>query len=264
MSSQVLNHRQAHWLIFLSDFDFQLTWGLGTLNIVDAPSRCVDFSSKKGDDTLLYQNQTMLSAQHTRLLFDLHKEAVSAIAITMLSIDNSTILDCFKAALHVDDEWRLVLAQGNTNFFVESDLVFHKGHLFVPRPLHSEILHFCHDQPAAGHPGHNHTLGLVSCDYSWPSINTFIHKYVKACNTCACTKAPHHKPFSLLKPLDISSQPWRAITMDFIVKLPLSHKFDSIWVVCDWLTCIAHLIPCHETIDALELTYVRVCCFLGV
>ena len=43
--------------------------------------------------------------------------------------------------------------------------------------------------------------------------------------------------------------------MDFIVKLPLSHRYDSIWVVCDHLTCAAHFIPCKEAITAVELAW---------
>lgn len=41
--------------------------------------------------------------------------------------------------------------------------------------------------------------------------------------------------------------------MDLIVKLPLSHGFDSILVVCDRLTRAAHFLPCNETIDSPHL-----------
>ena len=38
MSSQVFNCRQAQWAMFLSNFDFHLTWGPGHNNVADAPS----------------------------------------------------------------------------------------------------------------------------------------------------------------------------------------------------------------------------------
>lgn len=41
--------------------------------------------------------------------------------------------------------------------------------------------------------------------------------------------------------------------MDFVVKLPVSQGFDSIFVVVCRLTKIAHFIPCKETMDAAEL-----------
>ena len=42
--------------------------------------------------------------------------------------------------------------------------------------------------------------------------------------------------------------------MDFIVKLPLSHCYDSIWVVCDHLIRAAHFIPICKSMDAPELS----------
>ena len=101
---------------------------------------------------------------------------------------------------------------------------------------------------------------MVSRDYSWPGINTYIRRYVEACDTCARIKAPRHKPYGLLKPLEVPSRPWRAITMDFVVKLPLSHGYDSIWVVCDRLTRAAHFVPCREAMNAPELAYLFLDC----
>ncbi|KAJ8502741.1 hypothetical protein ONZ45_g11483 [Pleurotus djamor] len=43
--------------------------------------------------------------------------------------------------------------------------------------------------------------------------------------------------------------------MDFIVKLPLSHNYDSILVVCDRFTRAAHFIPCSETITSPDLAW---------
>lgn len=55
------------------------------------------------------------------------------------------------------------------------------------------------------------------------------------------------------QPLAIPERPWKHITMDFIVKLPLSHGYDSIWVVCDHFTRAAHFIPCRESMTAADL-----------
>ena len=111
--------------------------------------------------------------------------------------------------------------------------MFHKGRLFVPEPLRNEVLASRHDAVIGGHPGRTRTLTFVSRDYSWPGMITFIRRYVNACNTCPRIKNPRHKPYGLLQPLSIPSRPWSAITMDFIVKLPISHGYDSIFVICD-------------------------------
>jgi transposase InsO family protein len=42
--------------------------------------------------------------------------------------------------------------------------------------------------------------------------------------------------------------------MDFIVDLPKSKSFDSIFVVVDRLTKMAHFVPCNKTITGKETT----------
>ena len=147
------------------------------------------------------------------------------------------------------------MARGDESFKLKGNLVFHHGLLYVPSSLRTDILRLRHDSVLAGHPGRKRTLQLVSRDYSWPGMKTFIRRYVQACDVCARIKTPRHKPYGLLRPLDIPDRPWKSISMDFIVKLPPSHGYDSIWVVCDRLTRAAHFIPCNETIDAPQLAW---------
>jgi hypothetical protein len=42
--------------------------------------------------------------------------------------------------------------------------------------------------------------------------------------------------------------------MDFIVDLPKSKSFDSVFVVVDCLTKMAHFVPCNKTITSKETT----------
>jgi len=51
-------------------------------------------------------------------------------------------------------------------------------------------------------------------------------------------------------PNEVPDKPWVHITADFIVKLPLSRGYDSILVVCDRLTKMAHFIPMTEKTSA--------------
>jgi hypothetical protein len=71
-----------------------------------------------------------------------------------------------------------------------------------------------------------------------------IAAYVARCDTGCRVKAIHMKPASLLQPLSVPSWKWDDISMDFISGLPTTQKgHDSIWVIMDRLTKLAHFLP---------------------
>jgi len=55
-----------------------------------------------------------------------------------------------------------------------------------------------------------------------------------------------------MQPIPPTHAPWKQISNDFIVKLPNSKGYDSIMVVVDKNTKLAHFISTTETIDAYE------------
>ncbi len=81
-----------------------------------------------------------------------------------------------------------------------------------------------------------------------------LQEYVKSCDTCARSKAPRHRPFGLLQPLPIPSRPWGSIAMDFITDLPTVRAKNSILVVVDRLTKMAHFTLCYKSITVEETT----------
>jgi hypothetical protein len=72
----------------------------------------------------------------------------------------------------------------------------------------------------------------------------------------------------LLQPLKIPEWKWEEIGMDFIVGLPRTHAgYDSIWVIVDRLTRVAHFIPVKTTYSGArlaELYMSRIMCLHGV
>jgi len=75
-----------------------------------------------------------------------------------------------------------------------------------------------------------------------------VKDYVTTCDTCSGSKIPRHRPYRLLQPLSIPKTPWTSISIDFIVDLPKSKSFDSVFVVVDRLTKMAHFMPCNKNI----------------
>ena len=81
-----------------------------------------------------------------------------------------------------------------------------------------------------------------------------VAEYVAICDTCQRVKAEHQRPAGLLQPLKIPEWKWEEITMDFIVGFPRTQKgYNSIWVVVDRLTKVAHFIPVNTTYSGARL-----------
>jgi hypothetical protein len=176
------------------------------------------------------------------------------------------ILAQIKTMLREDSKLRPILAFFESNpeaapvdirrrfqaYTWEDGLLRFEGAVFVPdhEELRRQILRSRHDAPAAGHQGRAKNLELVSRDFYWPTLCRYVHHYVDGCDTCQRSKPTHHARYGLLQPIPAANAPWKKVTVDFIVKLPLSSGYDSILVVVDKNTKLAHFIPTTETIGA--------------
>jgi hypothetical protein len=67
----------------------------------------------------------------------------------------------------------------------------------------------------------------------------------------------------LLHPLKIPEWKWEEIGMDFIVGLPhTSARYDSIWVIMDRLTKVAHFIPLGTNYMGAKLVELYISCIV--
>jgi hypothetical protein len=92
--------------------------------------------------------------------------------------------------------------------------------------------------------------------------------HVALCDVCQGVKAEHQRPAGLLQPLHVPEWKWEEIGIDFIVGLPHTRDgYDSIWVIVDKLTEVAHFIPVKTTYlgeKLAELYISKIVCLHGV
>nr|GEY19025.1 hypothetical protein [Tanacetum cinerariifolium] len=98
--------------------------------------------------------------------------------------------------------------------------------------------------------------------------NADVAIYVGKCLTCAKVKAEHLKPSGLLQQPEIPKWKWENVTMDFVTGFPRTPSgYDSIWVIVDRLTKLAHFLPKKKTnnIEKLAELYLKeIVCWHGV
>jgi hypothetical protein len=104
--------------------------------------------------------------------------------------------------------------------------------------------------------------------YWWYGMKRDVVEYIALCDTCQSMKAEHQRPARLLQPLKIPEWKCEEIGMDFIVGLPRTQAgYDSIWVIVDHLTKVAHFIPVKTTYSGAKLAELymsRIVCLHGV
>jgi hypothetical protein len=152
----------------------------------------------------------------------------------------------------------------------DQDTVWFKKRICVPEIKHLRqlILREAHDSAYSIHPGSTKMYQDLKEKYWWYGLKRDVATHVALCDVCQRVKVEHQRPAGLLQPLKVLKWKWEEISMDFIVGLPRTRDgYDSIWVIVDRLTKVAHFIPVKTTYSGAQLAELymsRIVCLHGV
>jgi hypothetical protein len=173
----------------------------------------------------------------------------------------STLMDMIRESQKGDEELediRKRIKDGKTEEFHEDEqgVLWYGKRVCVPKDLELRKLIFqeAHDSPYSIHPGNTKMYMDLKERFWWPNMKREIAEYIAICDVCSRVKAEHQRPAGLLQPLPIPDWKWDKVGMDFITGLPRTKSgYDSIWVVVDHLTKVAHFIPVKTTYTSAKL-----------
>ena len=129
------------------------------------------------------------------------------------------------------------------------------------------LLQEAHGGGLMGHFGATKTLDVLANHFFWPQMRRDVQRFVSRCTTCQKAKS-HLNPHGLYMPLPVPSIPWADISMDFVLGLPRTKRGrDSVFVVVDRFSKMAHFIPCHKSDDVVhiaDLFFQEIVCLHGM
>ena len=89
--------------------------------------------------------------------------------------------------------------------------------------------------------------------FYWPGLKKGVAKIVGQCRTCQLAKYRKQNT-SLYMPLPMLDRLWQDVSMDFMLGLPHTfRKHDSILVVVDRFSKMAHFLPCSKISNASKI-----------
>jgi hypothetical protein len=225
-----ISRRVAREVLMLSEYNFEIRHIKGTSNgRADTLSRRPDYDQGQEDN----QNVTVLPRQ----VFARAMEVLPNISRQEESVLKPWI-----------DPHQLKQHQG----------VWYKdGRQVVTGDIEDKrhLIQSHHDTPVHGHPGISKTIQLTERLYWWPKMRMDITEYVKGCADCQRHKVNTRPTKAPLQPIypKLEATPFETVTLDFIIKLPVSQGYDSILTITDQgCTKAAIFIPCNEDITAEE------------
>jgi hypothetical protein len=217
-----LNKRHARWIEFIEIFPYIIKHKKGKDNIIaDALSRCYNMLSQL--DYKIFGLKTLKEFYATNLDFK----------------------DAYENCREVRT-WQ--------KFVIHDGLLYRASKLCVPASsVRLMLLQEAHEGGLMGHFGVKKMEDVLAAHFFLPRLRRDVEHYVARCTTCNKAKS-RLNPHGLYLPLPVPSTPWEDASKDFILELPRTKRgSDSVFVVVDRFSKMAHFIPCHKIDNAAHI-----------
>jgi hypothetical protein len=245
-TARTFNCHHACWYLTLAPYNFMIAYRPRKQSQKpDALSRRADHMELEPEEQVMLPNSRFegFSAALSAPFFDRVKEA----------LPEDPSLDIILAAVTEPAQLLQSVAQKFKDYSLQEGLLLYQGCIFIPDEpeLKQEVMSHFHDSLAARYQGCACTLELIARHYYWPAMKFQVNRFMDSCEICQRSKG--HEKHASLQLLSIPNGPWEENSYDFIIKLPMSKGNDSILVVVDRFSKMAHFIPCKEASTAEDV-----------
>ena len=146
---------------------------------------------------------------------------------------------------------KIVRSMLSGKFYQAYGFLFFENRLCLPNcSLRELYVRESHGGGLMGHFGVAKTYAILKEHFYWPNMKRDVERVCSRCVTCTQAKAKA-RPQGLYTSLPVPIAPWVDICMDFVLGLPRTKRGrDSIFVVVERFSKMAHFIACHKTDNA--------------
>src|SRR5258707_2608982 len=208
-SMKKLTCQQAHWSEYLSQFNLQICFHPGRLGTKpDALTHRSDAHPGSGPDTtptnvcpLFTPRQLETPTSHASVLD--HPPGGLSETLDQFRIWTEVTQHLSSDTFALTVKRRLRDQHSLPGWEWKEEHLWYEGRIYVPEPLHLQLIHNHHDHPTVGHFGHCKTIDLIRRSCHWLGLTQMVKQYIQSCMVCAHSKANRHKLYGFLKQLPI-------------------------------------------------------------
>nr|KYP50197.1 Transposon Ty3-I Gag-Pol polyprotein [Cajanus cajan] len=195
---------------------------------------------KKGKNNVVAD---ALSRRHTLLV---------ALGSQILGFDH--IKEFYSNDFEFNESYTHCLAKPQGGFYVSEGYLYKEGRICIPQgSIRKLLVKESHEGGLMGNFGVEKTISFLKDKFFWPHMRRDVESFFSRCIACLQVKSKvmPHGPDT---PLPVANSPWVDISMNFILGLPRTQRgVDSIFMVVDRFSKMAHFIPCHKIDDASNI-----------